>query len=321
MELFYCCLPCNSVATVSVENALGLTPVSWGPEAELAEAREERVHPEDEERRAFLTEDATPAAATATLGGFVARGLLTGAGDRGRELLLSSRPPLAWEPPAVAEQPGSPPPAAPCPRRQPEEAPEELLERQCSEFLVLDTAAEPLVELAQDELPPSPQPPAPGSAGVGALPLPPPALSSGPGKLLLALSEAAAAAGACHAGNEEDGRGLEPRLQGPEEFALGLVKKGRPLGLSLSYSREDDFLMISGIAPGAVQDLNLGWEESPVRVFDAIVEVNGFRGSALDMVERINAEDMLQLVLARYHSRAEVEKVLLQTYSPQMGGA
>uniref|UniRef100_A0A7S2C0H4 PDZ domain-containing protein n=1 Tax=Alexandrium andersonii TaxID=327968 RepID=A0A7S2C0H4_9DINO len=106
-----------------------------------------------------------------------------------------------------------------------------------------------------------------------------------------------------------DSQVLDLDLSQPEEFSVFLTKHGQTLGVSLSYGRHDDFLLVTKIGDGLVQQLNDSGLVD-IRVFDAIVQVNGFRGDATEMLERLSKADSLELVLARYVGEEQLDGIL-----------
>uniref|UniRef100_A0A7S1R7C1 PDZ domain-containing protein n=1 Tax=Alexandrium catenella TaxID=2925 RepID=A0A7S1R7C1_ALECA len=110
---------------------------------------------------------------------------------------------------------------------------------------------------------------------------------------------------------------LEFMLGQPEEFTEYLIKGGKTLGVSLSYGKHDDFLLITKIGDGLVQELN-DRGACQIRVFDAIVQVNGVRDDAAEMLDRLSKADALELVLVRYVGEEQLDG-LLSKQQPDAG--
>jgi len=88
-------------------------------------------------------------------------------------------------------------------------------------------------------------------------------------------------------------------LRRPLEFAAEIDKKGRDLGLELSYEGDASrFLLVKRVSDGPVQDWNEESREA-VRAGDRVVAVSGRRGTCLPLLEGLRASEKATLTFAR----------------------
>merc|ERR1712217_485011 len=102
-------------------------------------------------------------------------------------------------------------------------------------------------------------------------------------------------------------------LKRPKEYSLKIGKRaglGKGLGLKLDYGNDYSQLFIDDIVEGAVAELNKKYEDREVRILDSIIEVNGIKGSAKQMLAEISESAFVDLIIHRLHSKAQVLKHL-----------
>jgi len=86
----------------------------------------------------------------------------------------------------------------------------------------------------------------------------------------------------------------------PIEFRATVVRNEKPLGLELGFhDKHIPFLLIWSVIPGgAVMEYNSHNEEK-VKSYDRIVEVNGFRGPSMELLEQLKVSDPCELKICR----------------------
>lgn len=92
---------------------------------------------------------------------------------------------------------------------------------------------------------------------------------------------------------------LKMVLRRPKEVMVTFIKT-KELGLQLHFSQESSALLILEVAEGHVRDWNDANKGRGVRPGDRIVEVNGIRGKAPDLMEQIRENDELELLCHCY---------------------
>lgn len=96
-----------------------------------------------------------------------------------------------------------------------------------------------------------------------------------------------------------------PKKQGPGIFRVQLHKKRLPnnglgrCGIQLAHRVQDSEMMIEGVCEGAVLEWNAAHPEKALKENDRIIEINGFRGLASDLMRLIQTAADLDLVIDR----------------------
>merc|ERR1711972_629030 len=90
---------------------------------------------------------------------------------------------------------------------------------------------------------------------------------------------------------------LEITILKSKEITVTLMKSGK-LSLDLFYNQEKEYIGIQNIQDGAVKTHNAqASAEQQIRVGAHIVAVNGTRGRATALLEKLNIDGSLELVL------------------------
>lgn len=93
---------------------------------------------------------------------------------------------------------------------------------------------------------------------------------------------------------------LELAVRRPTEFAINVNRKGQSVGCAITYDATTGVtLVVEAVNDGPVKvwnDLNPG---NTVQVGDRVIAVNGLRGTAVQLLEKIRATDELQLAFVR----------------------
>lgn len=92
-------------------------------------------------------------------------------------------------------------------------------------------------------------------------------------------------------------------LQRPRELVLNLRKKhdcAPSLGLTLSYAKNGSTVLVTEVNEGPVLDWNFENVEYQVQAFDRIVEVNGNRGRAVELLRHIEDSDQICMKVLHY---------------------
>jgi hypothetical protein len=92
-------------------------------------------------------------------------------------------------------------------------------------------------------------------------------------------------------------------LQRPRELVLNLRKKKNTdpsLGLTLSYAKNGNTILITEVNSGPVLDWNFENVEFQVQAFDRIVEVNGNRGRASELLQYFEESDQIRMKVLHY---------------------
>merc|ERR1719433_466853 len=78
------------------------------------------------------------------------------------------------------------------------------------------------------------------------------------------------------------------RVRRPDELNVKVSKpKGQGAGFHVLCQKDNNFLVITGFEPGAMQDLNCDSDIPKVLTLDCIVAVNGVRGGAAKLLDEI----------------------------------
>merc|ERR1712217_27754 len=101
------------------------------------------------------------------------------------------------------------------------------------------------------------------------------------------------------------GQVFDLKLKRPKQYSIK-VQKLEGLGLKLIHGNDESHLFIDEILPGAIAALNKKYEDREVRVLDSIIEVNGIRDSAKQMMYEIDDSACVQLTIERVHNQAQV---------------
>mmetsp|Transcript_51890 Transcript_51890/g.106543 ORF Transcript_51890/g.106543 Transcript_51890/m.106543 type:complete len:282 (+) Transcript_51890:1-846(+) len=110
-----------------------------------------------------------------------------------------------------------------------------------------------------------------------------------------------------------EGANLTLVLKRPKEYRVSLNEPSE-LGMELETIdvSEGNWLMISKIDSGAVKELNDAYRDRGIRKLDCIVEVDGTRGSAATLLEKIQTAktngSTLSMKLTRYYGSDELKK-------------
>mmetsp|Transcript_15863 Transcript_15863/g.43644 ORF Transcript_15863/g.43644 Transcript_15863/m.43644 type:complete len:217 (-) Transcript_15863:151-801(-) len=102
---------------------------------------------------------------------------------------------------------------------------------------------------------------------------------------------------------------LELQFRRPVEFQVTAQRApGKDLGISMSYSKHDHLLLITGITEGAIADWNAANHSTglDVRANDCIISVNGMKDDAVKMLEETKLALSVDLSLVRYFKQGEL---------------
>lgn len=90
-------------------------------------------------------------------------------------------------------------------------------------------------------------------------------------------------------------------LQRPRELVLNIKKTSAPsLGLILSFAKNGSMLLVSEVNEGPVLDWNLDNPEFQVQAQDRIIELNGSRGNASELVQCSEGSDNICMKVLHY---------------------
>lgn len=91
-------------------------------------------------------------------------------------------------------------------------------------------------------------------------------------------------------------------LKRPRQFRVAINKRGRPLGLGLNYMPLPvaKSLVVLEVLRGAIQDWNDSNQKEEIKKDHRIIEVNGFRGSPPELLEKIKTKELLEIVILAY---------------------
>lgn len=93
---------------------------------------------------------------------------------------------------------------------------------------------------------------------------------------------------------------LELVLRRPEEFPVFLTRwQNGTLGMHLNYSPNGVSLLICEVGDGPVNDWNFLHPDRQIRAQDRIVAVEGVRGTAQQLYEKLRASEAVNLIVSR----------------------
>jgi len=97
----------------------------------------------------------------------------------------------------------------------------------------------------------------------------------------------------------EENKDLELVLRRPQQWHVQLSKKGGPLGLDLHFAVRGRSLVVVALTLGSIHVWNAEHadDSKSVKEHDRIMEVNGFSGAPLDLLQEISKTDELDLLL------------------------